>query len=393
MDCYPRLQRLLQRGNAMNYWMLVLNVIFLAYGASLSAFYLDRKNSMACPKKEYFSADFDMSRHFSLVQPNFERECVSADPISLQHAVRDALLFFKRYNKTHARVMAPQPFSTQILSYKKSIETLAFIDQTIEEDKATGVFRIQDPAFLAQNLGFVAWKPYYEQTHKREHKATSDKKIRLTSYVIYRAPGSYEKTAEHSCALYQLVNSKKHLSLTKQDVLAGALEENPQYAACVKPLAWVSPATLEEAMLQGTVLLVMPDKQERAFTVNLSNGHKFNAKLRGLSKQKIYWFFLERNNKDDVKTLIDRSNRRKGIVFAGDLHALGLGKIIAIQYFNKKNKRRELRLGVLGDTGSAFDRNLYHLDLFGGIISSKNELKSYLSNFPPAVKAFIVYRK
>ncbi len=381
------------KGGAMNCLVFVLNLALLLYGGSLRAFYLDKMSSMPCQQKEHFPRDFDMRKHFSLVRPTFGRENISTDPLALQQVVRDAQIFFKRYGKTHKAVMAPQPFSTQILSYKKTVDTLAFIDQVIEEDKESGVFRIHDPAFLEQNFGFIAWRPDREAAHKFGHMAVNDRKIRLTSYVIYRATGSYEKTSEHSCALYQLVNSKKRISLTKQEILQGALEEDPQLMANVKPLAWVSPATLEEAMLQGTVLLSMTDGQERAFTVNLSNGHKFDSQLRNLSKQKIYWFFLERKNKNDVRALIDRSSRRKGVVFAGDLYALGLGKIVAIQYFNKKTRRRELRLGVLGDTGSAFDKNLYHLDLFGGIISDKHELRSYLSNFPPAVKAFIVYKK
>ena len=81
------------------------------------------------------------------------------------------------------------------------------------------------------------------------------------------------------------------------------------------------------------------------------------------------------------------------MIFAGDLYSLGFGKVVGVQYYNAKTEQHELRLGVLGDTGSAFERNLYHLDLFGGIMANKRELKSYLSNFPPTVKAFVVYRK
>ncbi|MBM3886744.1 hypothetical protein FJ364_02330 [Candidatus Dependentiae bacterium] len=222
---------------------------------------------------------------------------------------------------------------------------------------------------------------------------SSKNKIRLTGYVVYKALGNYEKTDEFPCALYQLKKEKQKITLTKQEVLAGELE-NEQYASYVKPLVWVSRATLEKSMMQGTVLLTMPDKKVRAFNVNISNGFKFEPGKRSLSQQKIYWFFLERNP-HSVKKLQQQCVSRKNVILAGDLFSLGLGKIVALQYRNRKTKRNELRLGLIGDRGSAFERNLHHLDIFGGTISAENnkELKSFLGNFPPLVKAFLVYVK
>lgn len=369
----------------------VVMAVIIFFGGTASSFYMDKNDSMPCRKGLHLPVTYDMRKHFMMAKPDFKRESVITDALALQQAVRDAQKFFDRYWKTHRPVISPQPFSTQVLSANKVRDTLKFIDEIIEEDKAAGIFRIHDSEFLKKNLGFIAWKPDTAAAAKAGYHHVNGKKIRLTSYVIYRAQGSYAKSGAFPCALYRLVNEKKRITLTKQEILADGLCDG--YAEQAEPLVWVARETLEEAMLQGTVLLAMPDGRERAFTVNISNGYKFDRQLRNLSEQKIYWFFLERKNEKAIKQLLDRSHRRTGVVFAGDLYSLGFGKVVAMQYYNQKTARHELRLGVLGDTGSAFERNLYHLDLFGGVMANKQELKTYLSNFPPTVKAFIVYRK
>ena len=47
---------------------------------------------------------------------------------------------------------------------------------------------------------------------------------------------------------------------------------------------------------------------------------------------------------------------------AGDIYNLGLGKLVALE----DPKSGELRLVVLGDTGGAFQPNLFQLDDFAG---------------------------
>lgn len=369
----------------------IIAISVVLSSATLSAFYMDKNDTMVCRRGMTLPASYNMRKHFMLAKPDFKKELVTTDPLALQHAVRDVLKFFDRYWTTHKPVIAPQPFSTQVLSANKVRETLNFIDKTIEEDKTSGVFRVQDPNFLKENLGFIAWSPDVDAAAAAGYNEVCGKKIRLTSYVIYKALGSYEKSPDFPCALYRLVSEKKRINLTKQEILANDL--STQCPGQVEPLVWVARETLEEAMLQGTVILSMPDKKERAFTVNISNGRKFDHKVKNLAQQEIYWFFLERKNEKAIKQLLDRSSYRSGVVFAGDLYSLGFGKIVALQYYNKKEGLHELRLGVLADTGSAFERNLYHLDLFGGVMPNKQVLKKYLSNFPPTVKAFIVYRK
>jgi hypothetical protein len=377
----------------MNRLMGLLVGVFVFYVGRLEAFYIDKVDKTPCRKDIKLPTDSEINKCFSLAKPSFKNEEVVTDPLALQHAVRDAQAFFKRYWKTHQPVIAPQPFSTNVLSAKKVINTLAFIDRIIEEDKASGIFRIHDTDFLEQNFGFISWKPDHEQVVHDGRRRVSQSRIRLTSYVVYKGVGSYKKTTEFPCALYQLLKEKQKITLTKQEIFAGALN-TAEYAKRARPLVWVSRETLEKAMMQGTVLLTMPDNKVRAFNVNISNGLAFDHGLRNLAKQKIYWFFLERNP-EAVRRLEERCVYRKNVIFAGDLFSLGLGKIVALQYRNRKTKKLELRLGLIGDRGSAFERNLHHLDIFGGTIAAENraELQAHLANFPPLVRSFIVYAK
>lgn len=375
----------------MRHPVKILSLVLFFNGMLLNAFYIDKIDTLdktPCRKDVKLPSQEEISSRFSLVVPSFEREHnVITDPLALQRVARDALSFFKKYAQSHKPILEPQPFSTCILSAQKVIEALEFIDQVIEEDKSLGIFRINNPKFLAENFGFIGWTGQPKGNILKK----DDKKIRLTSYVIYQANGSYKKTKEFPYALYQLLNEKEKVTLTKQEMLDDAARDE-EIESRIKPLVWVSRETLEEALLQGTIILTMPDGKVRVFNVNISNGYKFLAGTQ-LKKQKVYWFFLERKNSQAVEKLQQRCQDRKGIVFAGDLYSLGFGKIIAIQYRNRMTKQYEIRLGVLVDRGSAFERNLKHLDLFGGIIDKKNTLKSFLSNFPPSVRAFILYRK
>lgn len=366
--------------------LCVTTIFFLCLQQQASPFYLDKTDKTPCRLKETITLDHNLNTKFSLTKPSLQNYTVSTDPLALQQAVRDAKGFLNRYWETHKAVISPQPFSTQILSAKKVRDTLDFIDEVIEEDKKTGNFRILDPSFLEQNFGLISWQADCDTEHK-QHK--QNKKIKLTSYVIYKAKASYERSPEFPCALYRLKSEKNPIRLKKQNLLDGSLENNPELAAQVQALAWVSRDTLEEAMLQGTVILHMPDGKEKAFTANISNGYKFSKALGRPINQEIYWFFLERKN----EKFIQDAHRRKNVIFAGNLPFLGLGKIIALQYTNPKKKKKEILLGILGDHGSAFEKNRYQLDLFGGIINNKTELKKHLSNFPPTVETFIVYRK
>ncbi|MCK4499306.1 hypothetical protein KAU11_02325, partial [Candidatus Babeliales bacterium] len=107
------------------------------------------------------------------------------------------------------------------------------------------------------------------------------------------------------------------------------------------------------------------------------------------------WFFREfmegrsRNRYNRVMRIVDHP----WTVFAGDVKQLGIGKLIAIKYSNPMNRNDEIRLGVLSDTGQAFQKNLYQLDLFGGVYDSKQQFKKQLRTLPNTSYAYFLVKK
>ena len=80
---------------------------------------------------------------------------------------------------------------------------------------------------------------------------------------------------------------------TKQKILSG-LFEKPQYKRYVKRLAWLPRKYFEEALMQGSAIVKMPDYKEKIFNVHKSNGFNYDKTAKTLEaiwKQPKYWFF------------------------------------------------------------------------------------------------------
>ena len=81
------------------------------------------------------------------------------------------------------------------------------------------------------------------------------------------------------------------------------------------------------------------------------------------------------------------------VTVAGDLKNLGLGKIVALRYKNKRSKKDEVRLCMLSDTGGAFKNNLYQLDLFSGFFNKSRTFWNYVHKYPEQVDAYFLLKK
>ncbi len=364
----------------------IITLVLTCFVCSMQAFHVDKTDKTACNKDLCVERSFNCRKYFIPVPSPLGQEVLITDPLLLQQVARDALGYLERYWDTHKPIVAAMPFSMQILSAERARKTLQFIVEVIEEDKKKGgPFRISDPLFIAENFGFIEWRPSGRQVGENQ-------KVRLTVYVTYRVNGSYQKTSKHSFPLYRLVSKKDTVSCTKQEIFEGVLETE-EFAGKVKPLVWISKDSVEQAMLQGTIFVRMPDGKLRAFNVDQNNGHVYDTSLRGIKRQKNYWFFRE-IRPDRVQELERRCQARKGVVLAANLYLFGLGKVMALCYKNPKTGKTEMRLAVLADTGSAFiNTKTGHVDLFGGIVSNKKDLQEYLNVFPPQVDAYIMYYK
>lgn len=339
---------------------------------------------------------------FVPVKTPITSETIKTDPQSIAKAARYALQYFTSRSARYRMQTRSPLLDKHKISNLQARRTLEFIVKTVEEDEQAKrpTYRILDPAFIAKHFSFIKWNSDQLSAKKNRVRLPSwfnqgklaPDKIKLTSYAIFKRYANYKKTKERPHALYQIISKpfeavlrRKH---TKAQVLRGALEKKA-FKKHIKPLAWVSRQTLEEAMMQGSIMLLMPDGKKRIFNTYKSNGFPFDKKLKTTWKQKKYWFFKEIQEKPSQKYIYSPLTLG-GAIFAGDINSLGLGKLIGLRYKNLQTKKFELRLGVLADRGSAFSNNLYQLDFFSGTFNNRREFRNFIKQFPPAVDAYVL---
>ena len=335
----------------------------------------------------------DLKKFFSPDRLLINQETtIVTNPLELQKLARDTLFYINRYEQAHKHVISPTHFDRDILPLQRVKSTLRTLISLIEEDKNNGTpFRILNQTFLKKHFGCIKWTGDATTARKKNELCVKDGKIRLTHYAVFQCSGSYNKTKEHTHALYKLLSHKNYLPYTKQQVLKGILNKKENKKK-VRPLVWLSREALEEALMQGTIFVTMPDGKKRIFNVDISNDIDYNKNIKNMRNQKRYWYFREIAS-HLASDLLKRFSRRKNIVFAGDIYSIGIGKLIAISYQNQLTKQEELRLGILADTGGAFLRNLYQLDSFAGIFASRQELKKQTRFFPDTVNSYILYKR
>jgi membrane-bound lytic murein transglycosylase len=287
-------------------------------------------------------------------------------------------------------------FNVKKLFTKKARKTLEFMYWSIKNDfKNKRNCRILNPRFLNNHFTFLKWLPDHDTAKKKKVNLHNKKKIRTTKYAIFSTKGSAKKSKQFPHALYTFKHEKDadaiRFKFTKQQIIAGALERKP-YREKVKPLVWLSRNGLEEALMQGTILVYMPDKKQILFTVDKNNGIAYDQRIKNSWNQKRYWYFkkiTENKNNLSQSYVINHP----GITLAGDIYNIGLGKIIALRYRNPVTKQRVIRLGVLCDTGGAFVNNLYQLDLFAGTFPNREALFAQTRDFPTQAEAYVMIKK
>jgi membrane-bound lytic murein transglycosylase len=228
----------------------------------------------------------------------------------------------------------------------------------------------------------------------------SDERIRLTKYVVFEAQGSPVQTATHTCALYALPEEEAALSAdqaekekakliryryTKQQAVDGALAKHK-----VKSLVWVNRQGLEDALMQGSLMVKMPDGQTRMFNVHRNNGIAYDRRIKDPRLQKRYWYFKEvagiQGYGKDEKIIV-----QPAVTVAGDVYNLGLGKLFALRY--PLQGKTVMRLAVLADTGGAFIPNLYQLDYLAGVFPTRESYSKGVMHLPEYASASVLLLK
>ena len=295
---------------------------------------------------------------------------------------------------------------TQGITLRKIVETLDFAIATLQADIAEGKpTRLKDANFVNTHFNVVRWSAFNPQK-------PGQSRLRITKYAVFSHTGSRSKTATYNTPIYALNDPGSdandlgsdannpaptetadlfYKKYTKQQVLSGIYEPGGREYGKATPLAYLTRTGLEDALLQGTILIRFPDGSSAYFNVDRNNGIAY-AKGVAQRAQKRYWYFKE---VDAIKgygyNAEAKISIRPGVTFAGDVLNLGLGKLIVLRYTIGGQQR--LKLGAIADTGGAFLPNLYQLDLLAGVFPSKQAFSRHIQQLPSYADAYILIKK
>lgn len=174
-------------------------------------------------------------------------------------------------------------------------------------------------------------------------------------------------------------------------MLSGIYEPGGKEYGKVEPIAYLTRQGLEEALMEGTILIKFTDGTEEYFNVDRNNGMPY---IRGLkaTAQKRYWYFRKVNAIKGYGYKIDaKISIKPGVTFAGDVLNIGLGKIIVLEH--TISGRKQLQMGVIADTGGAFLPNLHQLDFLAGIFNNHQEFGKKIAQMPDYANAYILVKK
>ncbi|KGP64063.1 hypothetical protein EP47_07870 [Legionella norrlandica] len=278
-------------------------------------------------------------------------------------------------------------------------KTLKFICQN--KDK------LNDPVFVKQHFNFIRWYPDLEKARQLSSNKPlllniPENKVLMTKYFVHLANASSKPTSTRPYALYALPDDERNLTLEqanlkpglirfkygKQSILSGALKEKP-----VTKLAYLSREDLEAALLQGTIVADLGSSiGKKIFNVHRNNNIAYD-RTKNPYQQERFWYFKEVDGiKGYGKDAEYKITVEPTVTFAADLTEFGLGKLLMIQYQNKSGNKIT-KMGILADTGGAFNNNLYQIDYLAGSFPGKDALYRATRNLPDYVEAYFMILK
>lgn len=297
--------------------------------------------------------------------------------------------YFQDYSSEDPDIRRTGILATQGVTLPDVLKTLDFMIAVLKKDVANNrATRLQDPKFINSNFRVIKWSAY-------NPKNKQQKQLRITKYAVFTHSGSRKKTSTFNIPIYSLKensnNDKFYTRYTKQDVLSGIYEPGGRESGKVTTLAYLTRNGLEEAIMEGTILINFTDGYKAFFNVDRNNGMSY---IRGLkaTAQKRYWYFREVDAIKGYGYKIDaKISIKPGVTFAGDVLNIGLGKVIVIEH--TQGGRKHLQMGVIADTGGAFLPNLYQLDFLAGIFKNKKDFGQHITQLPDYATAYFLVKK
>lgn len=285
---------------------------------------------------------------------------------------------------------------------------------SLDRIKSTLIFicqhqaQLNDPAYVTKHFDFYRWYPDLATSQQLQAKKSllrhlPKDQILMTKYYVHRARVATKPTADYPYALYAIPSDEAHLSLEqananptltrfrygKQAILKGALKHEQ-----VPVLAYTKREDLEAALLQGTIVAEFIDKSKSTATYNV---HRCNNvpydKTKDPYHQDRFWYFKQvQGIKGYGKDADHKITVNTGVTFAADLEQFGLGKILMVQYHDKSRKI-VTHIGILADTGGAFQNNLYQVDFLTGSYAGREAFTRANQHLPDYVTAYFMVLK
>ncbi|TVP65502.1 MAG: hypothetical protein EA343_03425 [Nodularia sp. (in: Bacteria)] len=318
--------------------------------------------------------------------PKSEINFKQADLLSVLVNTRE---YFQNHASEDPNIFRKGLLGTQGVSVEDIINTLDFMISVLSDDIANNrTTRLQNPDFINTNFRVIKWSAHNPKNQKQNQ-------VRITKYAVFEHTGSRTRTPAYNIPIYSLkednITDKFYTRYTKQDVLSGIYEPGGKEHGRVKPLAYLTRAGLEEALMQGTILINFTDGTQAYFNVDRNNGISYVPGLKATSQRR-YWYFRQVDAIKGYGHNIDaKISIKPGVTFAGDILNIGLGRIVVIEH--TRNGRKHLQMGVMADTGGAFLPNLHQLDFLAGTFKNRQEFNRHIRQLPEYATAYFLVKK
>lgn len=337
---------------------------------------------------ELKKSQFKVSSQKVLSSGNLPPASVNFDAQKLLKVINNTKAYFAQNVNNDPDLSRSGILADQGVTVTDTVDTLNFMSQILQEDLAAKrPLRLQNSDFIKQNFRVIKWNATNPKEPNRQQ-------VRMTKYAVFTHPGSRTKTPLYNTALYQIKDNQidtDYRKYTKQHVLNGVYEDSGTQKGGAQPLVYLTRDAVEDALMEGTTVIKFADGSREIFNVDRSNEIPY---VKGLdkSKQKRYWYFKQVKDikgygyKMEAKIPIE-----PGVTFAGDVLNIGLGKILVIE--DTKGKKKQLRLGVIADTGGAFLPNLHQIDFLAGIFDNQQKFQEYSKQLPEYTNAYFLVKK
>lgn len=317
---------------------------------------------------------------FPVAEPTWVAPHVVTDPAVIIRAANDLLAWMDAH---------PEAPVTGLFADLGADRTAT--RRTLERIATAAPERINDPTFLREQFTLRRWNPDVDAAAARTISLT-DGRIRLTRYFIPQVVGSPVRTKVYSYALYADPGEPWRSRYTRAEVFGGALAKDAGEAA--KALAWLRPADAYDALLQGSMEVRWTiDGQDHVqlLNVDVQNGRPY-VPGAARSEQEQLWYFRAVDGFYGWGTNPEKVPLQAGVSVAGDPWNLGIGRLLLLEYPDGA-EGTSLRLVLVGDTGGAFQPNLFQLDWLAGAWPDRAALYAGTKELPDRVNAWVMLAK